>query len=136
MTDGLTPEARSRLMSRIRGKDTKLEMLVRRLIWALGFRYRLHRKDLPGCPDVVFSSRKKAIFIHGCFWHRHEGCTANRIPKSNVEFWTDKLNKNHFRDVNSQLKLREMGWSVLVIWECETKDREALLDKVKTFLEV
>mgnify|MGYP003602984324 CR=1 FL=1 len=135
MTDGLTPEERSRLMSRIRGKDTKPEMLVRRLAWSLGVRYRLHRRDLPGCPDMVFATRRKVIFIHGCFWHRHEGCHANRIPKSHVEFWTDKLEKNRLRDMDNQAKLREMGWDVLVVWECETKDQDALRARIKSFLE-
>lgn len=134
MTDGLTPEARSRLMSRIRGKDTKLEMRVRRIIWSMGLRYRLHRRDLPGCPDLVFANRRKVIFIHGCFWHRHEGCSASRIPKSNVDFWADKLEKNRLRDVTVQSHLREMGWNVLVVWECETKKREELILKIKNFL--
>jgi DNA mismatch endonuclease (patch repair protein) len=135
MTDGLTPEERSRLMSRIRGKDTKPEMIVRRLAWSLGVRYRLHRRDLPGCPDMVFAIRRKVIFIHGCFWHRHEGCQANRIPKSHVEFWTDKLEKNRLRDMDNQAKLRAMGWDALVVWECETKDRDALRSRIKSFLE-
>ena len=135
MADGLTLEERSRLMSRIRGKDTKPEMIVRRLAWSLGVRYRLHRRDLPGCPDMVFATRGKAIFVHGCFWHRHEGCPANRIPKSHVEFWTDKLEKNRLRDMDNQTKLRQMGWEVLVVWECETKDRDALRAKIRGFLE-
>ncbi len=135
MTDVLSAEARSGLMSRIRGKNTKLELTVRRLVWAAGFRYRLHRRDLPGCPDMVFPGLRKVVFIHGCFWHRHAECSAGRIPKSHVDFWTDKLEKNRLRDMKNQSCLQEMGWGVLVNWECESKDKEALLLKIKYFLE-
>lgn len=134
MTDRLTPEERSRLMSRIRGKDTNPEMIVRRLVWAMGVRYRLHRRNLPGCPDMAFVTRRKVIFIHGCFWHRHNGCPASRAPKSHVGFWEDKLEKNCLRDACNQARLREMGWDVLVVWECETKDQDVLRSRIKSFL--
>ena len=139
MTDVMTPEVRSFLMSRIRGKNTKLEMVVRRLVWSMGLRYRLYRRDLPGCPDIVFSGRKKAIFIHGCFWHKHDECAGGRIPKSNRNFWMDKLKKNRLRDEVNQQRLRELGWDVLVIWECETKGKKApefLREKIRRFLGV
>ena len=135
MTDVLSAEARSGLMSRIRGKNTKLELTVRRLVWVAGFRYRLHRRDLPGCPDMVFPGQRKAVFVHGCFWHRHAECSAGRIPKSHVDFWTVKLEKNRLRDIKNQALLRENGWDLLVVWECETKDKELLLLKIKEFLE-
>ena len=134
--DPLTVRERSERMSRIRSKDTKPEMRVRRLVHGLGYRYRLHASDLPGRPDLVFRPRRKVIFVHGCFWHRHEGCSRNRIPKSpeRHEYWRDKLNGNVRRDQLCQATLGQMGWSVLVIWECETKDLRGLATRVKAFL--
>lgn len=136
MADSLTPEARSRLMAKIHCKDTKVEMVVRRMVRSLGIGYRLHRGDLPGCPDLVFIGRKKILFVHGCFWHRHEGCPANRIPKTNTGFWTDKLERNRLRDIRNQAILRDAGWDVLVVWECETRNKTALLEKLAKFLGV
>ena len=122
-------------MSRIRGKDTKPEMRVRRLVHGMGYRYRLHAKELPGRPDLVFRPRRKAIFVHGCFWHRHAGCSANRIPKTRAHYWRAKLDRNVERDRRNEVALRAMAWGVLVIWECETKgDLEKLAQKIRAFL--
>lgn len=133
--DTLTPEQRSERMSRVRSKDTKPELLVRRMIHGMGFRYRLHRRDLPGYPDLVFPSRGKIIFVHGCFWHRHGTCKFTRWPKSRMEFWKPKLEQNKSRDRANLTALRGMGWKVMVIWECQLEDVERLAAKVKTFLE-
>ena len=122
-------------MSRVRGKDTKPEMVVRRLVHSLGYRYRLHRSDIAGKPDLVFSIRRKVIFVHGCFWHRHEGCPNNRTPKSRLDFWVPKLESNRVRDQENQAKLKESGWDYLVIWECELKNRERLAERIHQFLE-
>lgn len=134
-TDPLTQKERSAHMSRIRSRDTKVELIVRKLVWSLGYRYRLHRKELPGCPDMVFPGRKKDIFIHGCFWHRHDCKSGKRIPKSRVEFWTKKLEHNRVRDIDNQKLLVEMGWKVLVVWECEIKNVTELGNKVRCFME-
>lgn len=120
-------------MSKIRSKDSKPEMKLRRLIHGMGFRYRLHVKDLPGCPDMVFKSRKSVIFLHGCFWHRHEGCKLARIPKSKVDFWLKKLESNRKRDILVREKLQQDGWRVLVVWECQLKDIKTL-QMVEDFL--
>lgn len=132
--DILAPEQRSRLMSRIRGKDTRPELRVRQVTYALGFRFRLHRRDLPGSPDLVFASRRKAIFVHGCYWHRHAGCRYAYSPKSNAEFWQAKFAANVARDQIATNALRELGWQVLVIWECETRNAEALQSRLADFL--
>lgn len=108
-------------MSRIRGRDTKPEMLVRRTAHALGLRFRLHRKDLPGSPDIVFPSRKTALFVHGCFWHRHGGCRLTYMPKSNQSFWSAKFARNVERDEEAMDQLRRAGWKPVVIWECESR---------------
>lgn len=123
-------------MSRVRGKDTSPELTVRRLVHALGYRFRLHRRDLPGSPDLVFPSRRKVIFVHGCFWHRHPdpGCKLARMPKSRQEFWEPKLEGNRARDLRNEAALRGLGWDVLTIWECELRDRASLENKVGTFL--
>lgn len=123
-------------MSLIRAKDTGPEMVVRRLLHSMGYRYRLHDRRLPGCPDLVFHSRRKAIFVHGCFWHRHNDstCKLARLPKSRSEFWIPKLETNAARDQKNQGKLRELGWDVLVIWECQIKDRTLLSAKIESFL--
>lgn len=134
MADILSPSERSRLMASIGPKDTKPEMIVRRLVFKLGYRYRLHRKDLPGRPDLVFPGRKAVIFVHGCFWHRHPGCRDASVPKSNVEFWERKFRENVDRDARNIAALEEAGWRVLVIWECETVDIDALRRMVKAFL--
>lgn len=134
MSDPLTARQRSELMSRIRSKDTKPEMLVRRLVHGMGYRYRLHAKELPGRPDLVFRPRRKAIFVHGCFWHRHEGCPANRLPTARYDFWRRKLNGNVRRDRRNEAALERMGWDCLVIWECQTKDLDRVALTVRRFL--
>jgi DNA mismatch endonuclease, patch repair protein len=135
--DTLDPKQRSERMSRVRGKDTAPEMIIRRLVHGMGYRYRLHRRDLPGCPDLVFTTRRKAIFVHGCFWHRHpdSGCKLARLPKSRLEFWIPKLEANRARDAASQYRIRAMGWGFLVIWECQLADRALLEERVRRFLE-
>jgi DNA mismatch endonuclease (patch repair protein) len=135
MVDTLTPEQRSERMSRVRNKDTKPEMLVRRLIHRMGFRYRLHRRDLPGTPDLVFTKRGKIIFVHGCFWHRHGSCVFTRWPKSKLAFWQPKLIANHERDQANLRALRALGWRVLVLWECQLRHEEKLTRIVRQFLE-
>ncbi|WP_295840161.1 DNA mismatch endonuclease Vsr [uncultured Xanthomonas sp.] len=132
--DILAPKQRSSLMSRIRGKDTKPELKVRQLAYALGFRFRLHRRDLPGSPDLVFASRRKVIFVHGCYWHRHPGCRYAYSPKSNVEFWQSKFAANVARDRLAAKALEEAGWQVLVVWECETRNVDALRIRLADFL--
>ena len=134
MADTLTARQRSELMGRIRSKDTKPEMRVRRLAHAMGYRYRLHVAHLPGSPDLVFGPRHKTIFVHGCFWHQHPGCSANRRPKTHRTFWWDKLDRNVERDRRNNTALRADGWSVLVIWECETKNLPELADRIREFL--
>jgi DNA mismatch endonuclease (patch repair protein) len=117
MADRLTPEARSALMSRIRGKDTKPELAVRRMLHSMGYRFRLHRKDLPGRPDIVFPGRRKVIFVHGCFWHGH-GCKIGRPPGSRLEYWGPKIEANRTRDRRKSAELRASGWSVATLWQC------------------
>lgn len=131
--------ARSAQMARVRGKDTKPEMVVRRLVHAMGYRYRLHRKDLPGKPDLVFPGLRKIIQVNGCFWHQHPdpACRRARIPKTRREFWVPKLEGNARRDIENERALRKLGWDVLVVWECETipSRREELAGKLEEFLE-
>lgn len=124
-------------MSRVRGKDTNPELMVRRLVHALGYRYRLHKRDLPGCPDLVFARRRKVIFVHGCFWHRHpdSSCKLARLPKSRLEFWVPKFEANVARDSRNEAELRARGWDVLVIWECELNDRASIQSKIESFLD-
>lgn len=110
------------------------EMLLRRLVYKMGYRYRLHRSDLPGKPDLVFSSRKKIIFVHGCFWHQHVECKDGHLPKTNLEYWIPKLEHNVQRDKKAVAELMKMGWDVLIIWECELADRELLSIKLDQFL--
>ena len=120
--DRLSPERRSWLMSRVRSKDTSPEMVVRRTAHAMGLRFRLHRKDLPGTPDLVFPRYRTVVFVHGCFWHRHPGCKKAGMPKTRVGFWREKFERNVERAGRDVGRLMELGWSVGVIWECETKD--------------
>ena len=124
--DRLSKEQRSWNMSRIRSKDTKPEMIVRRLLHAMGVRYRLHRATLPGKPDIVLGPRRLVIFVHGCFWHRHPGCREATMPAANRDFWLAKLEGNAARDLRHRAALRKLGWRVAVIWECETKQPEKL----------
>ncbi|WP_175234806.1 very short patch repair endonuclease [Achromobacter mucicolens] len=132
--DIVSPDRRSRMMAGIRGKDTKPEIVVRKLIHSMGFRFRLHRKDLPGSPDLVFSRKRKVIFVHGCFWHRHTGCRLAYTPKSNVEFWRSKFDANMQRDSATLRSLANLGWKALVVWECELAYPEALAGRVYSFL--
>lgn len=124
-SDVFTPAKRSEIMSRVRSKNTKPELFVRSLLHAMGYRFRLHRKDLPGSPDVVLPRYRTAVFVHGCFWHQHPGCRKATIPKNNSEFWEAKLKRNHERDLEAQCRLEELGWNVLVLWECEVKKAAA-----------
>lgn len=135
MTDTIDTLERSRVMARIRSKDTAPEWVVRRLVFAAGYRYRLHVRRLPGTPDLVFPGRKKIIFVHGCFWHLHDGCANCRIPKSRTVFWTTKLYGNRLRDERNLADLLLAGWDVLTIWECELADRAALQLKLYEFLD-
>lgn len=138
MTDKITVSSRSQNMAAIRSEDTKPEILVRRLAHRLGFRFRLHRKDLPGKPDLVFVARRKVIFVHGCFWHQHPkvSCLDARHPKSNVTYWSPKLDRNVARDLKNKRTLEQQGWKVLVVWDCETKDAGRLAVRLKKLLEV
>lgn len=121
-------------MRRIRSKDTSPELVLRRLIHGLGYRFRLHRKDLPGRPDLVFAKRRKIVFVHGCFWHQHPDCREGRIPGSRLDYWAPKLIKNQIRDAANRVLLEEQGWKVLIIWECELTDISAVKRAVKKFL--
>ena len=134
--DTLTTAERSERMSRVRSKDTKPEMTVRSLVHRMGYRYRLHVRSLPGNPDLVFRSRGKIIFVHGCFWHRHgTNCEYTRWPKSKLNFWRPKLEQNHLRDTVVRRKLGKLGWRILVVWECQLKNIDALAGRVRAFLE-
>lgn len=134
MVDNLSPERRSRLMGRVRGKDTKPEMIVRRLAHRLGYRFRLHGRDLPGSPDLVFPGRKKVIFIHGCYWHRHD-CKKATTPKTNTNFWQKKFDDNVMRDNKNLNDLTETGWGTLVVWQCEAEKLDGLAERLTDFLE-
>lgn len=133
MADRLSPAQRSAVMRCVRQADTAPEMIVRRVAFGMGYRYRLHVKGLPGSPDLVFPGRRAIIFVHGCFWHRHE-CKNWRAPTSNTEYWLPKLKRNAERDREVIAELEERGWRVLVIWECETKDREEMKSRLASFL--
>ncbi|WP_374090127.1 very short patch repair endonuclease [Methylomicrobium lacus] len=137
MADTLTPEQRSERMGRIRGKDTKPEMIVRRLVHGMGYRYRLHRRDLPGCPDLVFPRYRKVLFVHGCFWHCHPDpmCKLARLPKSRLDFWQPKLEGNRRRDGENEAAILALNWRFMIVWECELKDTQSLAKKIKSFLE-
>ncbi|MDZ7640959.1 MAG: very short patch repair endonuclease [Desulfurivibrio sp.] len=133
--DTLSKERRSWNMSRIKGKDTKPELIVRSLLHSMGYRYRLHQKSLPGKPDMVFKKYRAVIFVHGCFWHRHKGCKFAYKPKSKQEFWQRKFLENEARDKKNRFKLEKLDWKVLVIWECEVENIEKLKRKVTAFLQ-
>jgi DNA mismatch endonuclease (patch repair protein) len=130
----MTSAERSRIMRAVKGKDTTPELAVRRLLHSRGYRYRLHRKDLPGRPDLVFAGRRKVIFVHGCFWHGHDCKRGARRPKENADYWAKKISRNQERDAKAQEALRSMGWDVLVLWECELKDRNGLSERLSGFL--
>lgn len=133
MADNRSVESRSALMSRIGGKNTAPELVVRQLLHALGYRFRLHRRGLPGTPDIVFPSRRKAILVNGCFWHAH-GCRIGRPPKSRPEFWLPKLERNRRKDKRDKRALRQLGWDVLTVWQCQTKSSDRLKSRLFSFL--
>ena len=133
--DTLTSAERSRRMARIRSRDTAPELRVRRLLNGLGYRFRLHRKDLPGSPDLVFPSRRKVIFVHGCFWHAHGRCKTANQPKTRRAYWSGKFARNKARDRSNTLKLRKLGWDVFVIWECQTRDAAQMQSRLVNFLD-
>ena len=122
-------------MQAVRSKNTRPELLVRRLLHANGYRYRLHSKKLPGCPDLVFPSRKKVLFIHGCWWHGHDCQRGSRVPKTNVVYWTEKVIRNRNRDADSRNQLEAEGWKVLAIWECQLNDEPSVLTQLARFLD-
>ncbi|MBK1717395.1 very short patch repair endonuclease [Thiocystis violacea] len=134
MTDTLSTQERSKRMSLIRGAGSAPEMKLRRLVHRMGFRYRLHVKKLPGTPDLVFPSRRAAIFMHGCFWHRHPECKLARLPKSKLDFWRPKLEANRERDLRDQRRLLDLGWRVLVVWECQMTNLDEVSSIVQEFL--
>jgi DNA mismatch endonuclease, patch repair protein len=135
--DRVSPQIRSRIMRAIRSKDMKPELTVRRLVYRMGYRYRLHNHALPGRPDMVFSGRRKVIFVHGCFWHQHGvGCKLAHVPRSNLTYWQPKLERNKVRDAANCEALRSEAWKVLVVWECEVKNARALAKTIKRFLKI
>lgn len=133
MADHVTADRRSYIMSMVRQKDTKPELALRRALHRLGYRFRIHRRDLPGSPDIVFPSRKKVVFVHGCFWHGH-GCKWGQLPKSRPEYWKPKIETNRERDKRALTELREAGWEPLVVWQCELRDLEGAVGRVEAFL--
>jgi len=135
MTDVFAREKRSWIMSRVGGKDTKPELVVRSLLHQMGYRFRLHRRDLPGTPDIVLPRFNKVIFVNGCFWHGHKNCSRSKRPTSNVRFWNDKLDATQKRDKLYRKRLKEMGWRSLVVWECESRKPSVLLPKLERFLD-
>ena len=135
MADVFLKEERSRIMSIIRGKNTGPEITVRKALFALGYRFRIHISSLPGKPDIVLPGRRKIIFVHGCFWHGHKCRAGQNQPKSNRVYWREKLARNKARDKKNQSKLRALGWEVMILWECQIRDANALSDKLGTFLE-
>ena len=135
MTDHLSKTDRSALMGKVRGKDTKPEIVVRKIIHSLGFRFRLHRKDLPGCPDLVFASKRKVIFVHGCFWHRHKRCKRATTPQTHADFWQSKFAANVSRDRRNLNALTKAGWESLIVWECSLKHVERLAGDLRQFFD-
>jgi DNA mismatch endonuclease (patch repair protein) len=133
--DTLTPHERSERMSRVRSRDTKPERELRRLVWGLGYRYRKNRRDLVGHPDLAFVGRERVIFLHGCFWHRHDCSSGRRAPKSRTEFWSNKFEANVRRDAIVRQQLSDQGWQALVIWECELRDPALVERRVRNFLD-
>jgi len=133
--DNLSPKKRSWNMSRIKNRDTRPEITVRSLLHRMGYRFRLHRKDLPGRPDIVLPKYNTIIFVHGCFWHRHKNCRFAYTPKSNIEFWTEKFNKNIRRDAENKAELERLGWNVRIIWECEVNNQKNLKEIIQKSLQ-
>lgn len=134
MVDHVSADVRRRIMASVQTKDTGPEMLVRGMLHALGYRYRLHRKDLPGSPDLVFPRLRKVVFVHGCFWHGH-GCQWGRLPQSKLDYWGPKIEANRERDARNVAALGQAGWGVLIIWQCELRERESALEKLCAFLD-
>jgi DNA mismatch endonuclease, patch repair protein len=134
MTDTVSRRRRREIMSAVKGKNTAPEMAVRRLVHGMGYRYGLHRRDLPGSPDLVFRSRRKVVFVHGCFWHAHRCPAGDRIPKTRSEFWAAKIESNRRRDIRNKRELSRLGWSYMVIWECELKANVRLARRLARFL--
>jgi len=134
MADTFTAEQRRLVMSHVKGRDTKPEVKVRKLLHGLGYRFRLHRKDLPGRPDIVLPRYRSVVLIHGCFWHGHPGCPRSARPTTNIEFWNRKIDGNMARDQAAYAELARLGWAVLVVWECETRDPDALRERLTCFL--
>ena len=136
MADKISPERRSANMRAIRSSDMKPEVLVRRIAHGLGYRFRLHRRDLPGRPDLVFPGRRKVIFVHGCFWHQHQksDCRDARLPKSNISYWIPKLQRNVARDATAIDRLCRTGWRCMVVWECEVRNVDAVTSRIARFL--
>jgi DNA mismatch endonuclease (patch repair protein) len=132
--DSITQEHRSWNMSRIKGRDTEPEMIVRSVLHRLGLRFRLHKRDLPGRPDITLKKYRTVVFVHGCFWHRHRKCSMAYSPKSNQKFWSDKFKANVDRDRTVVGTLRRMGWRVIVVWECQTSERDVLSRRLKSIL--
>ncbi|MEL6915880.1 MAG: DNA mismatch endonuclease Vsr [Pseudomonadota bacterium] len=132
--DTRSPEQRRRIMQAVKSKETGPELVVRRLLHAMGYRFRLHRKDLPGRPDIVLPRHKKVIFVHGCFWHHH-GCPKGQLPKSRLDYWAPKLKENVKRDRTKMEQLESFGWHVLIVWQCETKDVASLTVRIQDFVE-
>lgn len=134
MADCFPKMKRREVMSRVRSKDSKAELLVRKLLHALGYRFRLHQQKLPGKPDIVLPKLKKIILVHGCFWHGHSQCNRAKRPTTNTEFWNQKLEKNVSRDLSTTKALKALGWEILIVWECKTRDLENLKVELKSFL--
>ena len=134
MADTFNREKRSEIMSRVRSRDTTPELIVRRIAHRLGFRYRLHRKDLPGCPDIVFPRYRSVILVHGCFWHRHPCCKYASSPKTRAQYWERKFQGNVARDARNEALLCNLDWRVMVIWECETKDHTVVAERIGSYL--
>lgn len=135
MPDMFSPDQRSALMARIGPKDSRAELTIRQLLHRRGYRFRLHRRDLPGSPDIVLPRRRKAIFLHGCFWHRHPGCRRASDPKSRREYWLPKFERTVARDARNVIELESLGWDVLIVWECETRDMAKLERRLIDFLD-
>jgi DNA mismatch endonuclease (patch repair protein) len=132
--DSLSPVKRSWLMGQVASKNTKPELAIRRLLHSMGYRFRLHAGDLPGKPDIIFTARKKAIFVHGCFWHGHLGCRYAKLPKTRIEFWSEKMDRNRVRDERAVMQLQTLGWECMVVWQCELKDTKSTVAALAEFL--
>lgn len=135
--DKISKAKRRANMKKIKSKNTKPEIFVRKILYSLGYRYRIHSKELPGKPDIVFIGKKKVIFVHGCFWHQHDdpNCNKTHIPKTRIEYWEEKLKKNVDRDKKHLELLEKIGWACLVVWECQLADQNSLIKKLKNFLD-